>query len=112
MCRIGPGACGLRDDTALGRTAGGVGVVADERSRGVVQVAERCAGAKVLLWPTALGRRVNDVGSTAWERILAKDFKLEHTGGPGRLQVGPNGVQESAIDGVATVPLMTAVRDT
>ena len=64
-------------------------------------MAERRAGAKVLLWPTALGGRVNDVGSKAWERTLAKDFKLEHTGVPGRLPVGPDGVQESAIDGVA-----------
>ena len=75
-------------------------------------MAEQRAGAKVLLWPTALGGRVNDVGSKAWERTLAKNFKLEHTGVQGRLPVCPNGVQESAINGVAAVPLMTAVRDT
>ena len=80
---------------------------------------EQCACVKVLLWPTALGGRVNNVGSTAWERTLAKDFKLELkevlgslTRVQGRLPVGPNGVQESAIDMVTAVPLMTAVRDT
>ena len=80
---------------------------------------EQCACVKVLLWPTALGGRVNNVGSTAWERTLAKDFKLELkevlgslTGVQGRLPVGPNGVQESAIDMVTAVPLMTAVLDT
>ena len=72
-------------------------------------MAKQHAGAKVLLWPTVSGGRVNDVGSKAQERTLAKDFKLEHTGVPGRLPVGPDGVQESAIDGVAAVPLMTAV---
>ena len=43
-----------------------------------------------------------------WQRTLAKDFKLEHAGVPGRLLAGPNGVKESAINVVADVPLMTA----
>ena len=47
------------------------------------------------------GRKSQRRGVKAWERTIAKDFKLEPTGVPGRLPVGPDGVQESAIDGVA-----------
>ena len=101
MCRRGLGAGSLRDDAALGRywrLRRSSGQPLSEHSRRGVQV----AGAVCRCESPASAYGVG------WQRTLAKDFKLEHAGVPGRLLAGPNGVKESAINMVADVPLMMA----